>query len=100
MDHKSVIDIADLKEKINLILTHIAVDLGKNQVPLVEGFYWDVSDKDLYSTEKERPEFDVGSLVDDLDFLVSMSSERDQAVSLMLLHVAPILRYLALKVGQ
>lgn len=40
------------------------------------------------------------SLIDDRDFLQTIMADKDCALSLMLLHAYPLLRYIALKVGQ
>lgn len=95
------ISISELKAVVNLILDHIVHDLKIERLQLDEDFYWDITDKKgLYDVAKESPNLDIGSLADDWDFLVKMDKDREQAVSLMLIHVAPLLRYVGEKVGR
>ena len=98
--NKTSIKVEDIKAIVDAILTHIQDDLGINEVELTECFYWEISEKDLYSMDQGQREIVVGSLFDDLEFLTPLLSDRDQAVSLMLLHVAPLLRYIGTKVEQ
>jgi hypothetical protein len=45
-------------------------------------------------------ELDIGQLFDDLEFLLKTLDNEEQAVSLMFVHLAPLLRYVGEKVGQ
>ena len=97
---KKVISIEDLKSIINLILTHITDDLKISHLELTEDCYWEILEKNLYAIDGDRPPNVIGSLSDDWEFLEPLLTDRDQAISLMLAHVAPLLRYIANKVGQ
>lgn len=97
---KVVIKVEELQSIINSILAHIRDDLGISEVELTEDCYWEIPEKALYSVDQDQRELVVGSLFDDLEFLTPLLTDRDQAVSLMLLHVAPLLRYIGTKVGQ
>ena len=99
-DNKALIKIRDLKLIVDAILTHITDDLGKDEIELTRDFYWEIPEDRLYLLEEDPSGFTMGNLLDDLEFLKPLLSDREQAVSLMLSHVAPLLRYIALKVGQ
>jgi hypothetical protein len=93
------IKVDDLRRYVTMILDHIEHDLHITQVPLTQNFYWDVASDALYTCDKEQPVCDIGSLVDDLDFLSKMRNQQE-AVALMLIHAAPLLRYVGEKIGQ
>ena len=93
------INIADLRKIINLIFDHMEHDLCVTSVPIDEDYYWDIPSKELYNVQGDQPAPGIGQLYDDWDFL-SRIKDREQAVSLMLTHVAPLLRYVGEKIGQ
>src|SRR5262249_1488681 len=93
------ISISKLKAAVNLILDHMVDDLKIEHLQLDQDFYWHILDKEhLYSLRDEAPGLGIGSLADDWDFLVKM--DREQAISLMLTHVAPLLRYVGERIGR
>jgi hypothetical protein len=95
------IPIGELRAVVNLILDHIIHDLKIENVQLDEDYYWGMGKEDLYAILNEKPDLTIGSLADDWDFLSKMDKDRrHEAVSLMLIHVAPLLRYVGEKVGQ
>jgi hypothetical protein len=95
-----VVEIEKLREIIESILNHISGDLGIAQVELDEDFYWSVDSSFLYKANEKPSNFDLGSLLDDWDFLSDLPNDKDQAVSLMLTHVAPLLRYVGEKIQR
>jgi len=94
------INISKLRSITNAILLHIENDLGISNVSLDEDYYWIVPPEELYEFKTAPVNLNVGSLCDDLEFVLPVDGDEKMAVSLMLLHVAPLLRYLATKVGQ
>lgn len=94
------IEVQKLRLVAERIFNHIENDLGVRSLPLDNDYYWQIPDAELYSVDKDPPELDIGQLSEDLSFLEDVVSDREQAVSLMFLHLAPLLRYLAIKVGQ
>ena len=100
MAYELKIDVAELRTVINRILDHIEYDLGKREVILKQDAYWDVPDDVRYNFTSDPSGYAVGQLSDDWDFLKSILKDKDQAVSLMLIHVAPILLCLGEEVGQ
>jgi hypothetical protein len=95
-----VVPVGELKTIVNLILDHIVHDLKIETVSIEEDFYWDVDSKGLYDVQTTASELDIGSLIDDWEFLAKVSEDHRQAVALMLIHAAPLLRYIGEKVGQ
>jgi hypothetical protein len=94
------IKLSELRLVINRILDHIEHDLGRESVKLDQDNYWDVADVERYDFTKSPENFGHGQLYDDWEFLSSILKDKDQAVALMLLHVAPLLRYIGEEVGQ
>lgn len=94
------INLTELKSAIDAIFLHMTDGLGLHEIPLSQDYYAEVPEESLYAVGQAIESPSVGSLVDDLRFLNGMSRDKDEAVSLMLMHVAPLLRYIAHKVGQ
>lgn len=94
------INIAELRLVVNRILDHIEHDLGQAHVKLDEDNYWDVSNEERYDFTKTPNSFEHGQLHDDWEFLSSILNDKDQAVTLMLIHVAPLLRRIAEQIGK
>ncbi len=93
------INIADLRKITNLIFDHMEHDLDITSIVIEEDYYWDIPSKELYKVEGDHPSPGIGQLYDDWEFL-SKIRDREQAVSLMMIHVAPLLRYIGEKIGQ
>ena len=100
VNEKNIVKIADIKLIIDSIFEHLTDDLKIDEVELTEEFYQEVPEAVLYSMGENVTGLTVGSLFDDLEFLRPLVSDRSLATSLMLIHVAPLLRYIAMKVGQ
>lgn len=94
------IDLEELRGIVNAIFDHLTKDLGISSVDLTENVYQEVPTSCLYEVGQESVVPDIGSLSDDLEFLLPLLGDRKQAVSLMFTHVAPLLRFIAQKVGQ
>jgi hypothetical protein len=92
--------ISDLKLVINRILDHISNDLGLDSVNIDQDSYWDVADDERYVFSKTPENFGHGQLQDDWQFLSSILRDKDQAVSLMLIHAAPLLRRIGEQIGR
>jgi hypothetical protein len=95
-----VINLAELKSAIDAIFLHMTDVLGIDEVPLNQDYYAEITQETLYAVGLPADTGLIGSLVDDLDFLNQMSKDKYEAVSFMLVHAAPLLRYIAHKVGQ
>jgi len=94
------INITELRLVVNRILDHIERDLGHATVRLSEDNYWDAADEERYDFTKCPKNFEHGQLSDDWEFLSSILRDKDQAVALMLIHAAPLLRRIGEQVGQ
>jgi|SRR3954447_7309424 hypothetical protein len=95
-----VIKISDLRLVICRILDHVEQDLGHGTLKLDQDSYWDVADDERYDFTRIPKNFEHGQLRDDWEFLSSIINDKDQAVSFMLVHVAPLLRRIAEQIGQ
>jgi hypothetical protein len=96
------LDIRQLKTAIDAIFEHIVSDLEIERLPVEDDadYYWEVPWDKLYAVKESSPDLDVGRLADDLEFLKSVSRNKDQAVALMLIHVAPLLRHIGQVIGK
>jgi hypothetical protein len=91
----SNVSIEVLRDVTNRIFDFIERDLKTKSVQLPHDFYWSISDDALYAMDKQPPQLDVGSLVDDLSFVAAASKDPSQAIPLVLMHVAPLLKALS-----
>jgi hypothetical protein len=97
-----VLQVEDLRRVVNLILDHILIDVNVRSVEInsENNLYWEIGEPTRYNMENPNPQSDeVGSLADDWHFLSKVES-REEAVSLLLIHAAPLLRYIGERVGQ
>jgi hypothetical protein len=91
----SNVSIEVLREVTNRIFDFIERDLKTKSVQLPHNYYWSVSDEVLYAMDSQPPQLDVGSLVDDFSFVAAASKDPSQAIPLVLMHIAPLLRALS-----
>lgn len=87
-----------LRRVTNQIFDFIEHELGTNQVRLGRDFYWAIPDKGLYEMANKPDDLEVGSLIDDIEFVASASTDKESAIPLNLLHLAPILKALSVAV--
>lgn len=97
---KHSINIAELRSIINSILSHVENDLQLNEVELTEDYYWAMPDDSIYAILEDAKEPSIGSLCDDMEFIKPMLNDKTRAFPLMLIHVAPLLQYLALNIKK
>lgn len=91
----TIVDVNVLREVTNRIFDFIQRDLELRVVDLPENFYWEIPDDDLYELGAEPKQLECGSLADDADFVRAAYEDQSQAIPLVLMHVAPLLRALA-----
>ena len=96
------IDILLLKKAVNSLLDHIVNDLGRTFVRIEEDqdLYWEIPSSERPGTKDLAPQADVGRLSDDLDFIRTMVRSNYTPPTLMLVHVAPLLKYVGETVGE
>ncbi|MFZ6776006.1 hypothetical protein ACO0LD_04180 [Undibacterium sp. Ji83W] len=97
---KHSINIAELRSIINSILSHVEDDLQLKEVDLTEDYYWAMPDDSLYAVLEDAKPPNIGSLCDDLEFIKPLLHDKTHAFPLMLIHVAPLLEYLALNIKK
>lgn len=93
------IDIEKLRSITNLVFDHIINDLKIKRVELRKDYYWTIETEQLYVTKNDPTELNVGQLYDDWEFLTKIEN-REEAVAYMLIHLAPLLRYIGEEIGQ
>jgi hypothetical protein len=98
----SKIDVRVLKNAVNVILDHLIGDLGIADIEIDEGrdYYWHCPASEVHDMSKKPLGLDVGSLGDDVDFVSMIKRGESGDVSYNLIHVAPLLRYIAEKVKK
>jgi len=96
------IDLIVLKNAVNAVLDHVIKDLGIEKVTIEEkeDFYWSCSPDEIYDTSKEPSEWWTGRLSDDIDFVKLIERGQSGDISYNLVHVAPLLRYVAEKIKR
>jgi len=100
MDSVKEIKLCALRSVINTIFDHIEQDLNINMIDLQHDYYNDLTLNEVFEINDKSPDHVMGQLYDDWEFLEKLLNDREGSVSLMLDHVAPILRYIAYRVGQ
>jgi len=95
------IDVVELRRVVDSIFDHLN-DVGVTKVSIAAGddFYWEVPDDRLHAVRKSQPRLDVGRLTDDWEFLAAILKDKKRALGSMLMHVAPLMRYISAKAGQ
>jgi hypothetical protein len=89
---KGAIDIRVLRELTTRIFSFIENDLKVETITLEHNLYWDIPAEALHELGSQPSQLDVGSLHDDIQFVLSAYRAPDQAVPLTLIHVAPLLK--------
>lgn len=94
------IDLKVLKNAVNAVLDHLIEDkvLERVSIAETEDFYWDYMVPEMYDTTKKPAELSVGRLSDDADFVKLVYRGQSADISYNLVHIAPLLRYLAEKI--
>jgi hypothetical protein len=93
MSSNGKIQIEELRRAVNILLDHLR-DGGIREVELGHDYYWECDAEHLYNVTKNPTDFSIGSLFDDWESVQKLTQGQDEAVVLLLLKVAPLLRYL------
>jgi hypothetical protein len=96
------IDVKRLKIAVNAVLDHLLEDLKLEKVAIEEreDFYWSCPPSKRYETTKKPSEWWTGRLSDDVHFMELIQRGQSADISYSLVHVAPLLRYIAEKVKK
>ena len=96
------IDLEALKSIAVALIDSAARALKTDRIRLEDDkdFYWEVPLELQHGVKNAPPTLDVGRLSDDWDFIKDLANDPDEATPLSLLHLAPILNHLALRVTQ
>ena len=96
------IDLERLRVAMNAIFDHLIDDLKLKtvQIDQKEDFYWHCASSELYEVSRKPADLDIGRLSDDMDFVKLIRRGQSGDVSYLLVHVAPLLRYIAEKVRR
>lgn len=97
------IDIAILKSSLDLVFDHICNDLRIKKLKISEDdrLYWHVDLLKSFDMDQDPDQYLVGDVLDDYEFLRNMTEKAEtssDAPTLMLEHVAGVLRAIAAKV--
>ena len=104
-DDKSYpIKLTDLRTVIGKIFDHIEQDLGIETIDLWDNYYYSLGLDETFkevSTPVDVNEIGIGDLIDDWELLEPRLREgREMAVSLLLIHVTPILNLIAHRISR
>jgi hypothetical protein len=101
MDYAEI-DVRAPKDAVNAVLDHLIDDLGYDKVSIEESsdYYWNCPHSQIHDMSKSPTGLDGGRLSDDLDFVKLVKRGQSADVSYNLVHVAPLLRYIAEKIGK
>jgi hypothetical protein len=94
------IELRVLKNSVNAVLDHLVEDLGLEKVKIAdeEDFYWNCEAPGAYDKSKKPIDLGVGRLSDDVDFMRKIRRGQSADISYNLIHVAPLLLYIAEKI--
>lgn len=95
MDRDNCVKIQMLRQVINNIFNFIENDLKRAEIELPKDFYWTVNDAAMFSMENSPQQLECGSLIDDWEFVRNAYNDPEEALPLILLHIAPLLQTLA-----
>jgi len=93
MSNKNKIDVEELRNAVNVLLDHLR-DEGVHEIELQKDYYWEMDAKKLYDVATDPSDFSIGSLFDDWESVQQLAAGKSEPVVLLLLKVAPLLRYI------
>jgi hypothetical protein len=94
---KSEINLKALKSAVNAVLDHLMEDLAIESVAIEQDkdFYWDCPYPEMHNVSMQPADLTVGQLTDDFDFVKLIHRGQSADISYNLVHIAPLLRYIA-----
>lgn len=94
------IDLVQLREIVNRLLDHAIETRGVKRCELKDNYYWSVPESSLYDVDNKPPQLEVGSLIDDWKFVLSVLDKDKSPVAYQLTEVAPLLQYVGKVLGS
>src|SRR5260370_23575651 len=93
----SEINVKSLKDAVDAVLDHLIEDLGIETIKIDETqeLYWHCPASEIHDVSNTPVGLDIGRLGDDIDFVKLIRRGQSADVSYNLVHVAPLLRYIA-----
>ena len=91
------IDVRQLKAAVDAVLDHLVEDLHLEKISIDKNqdFYWDCPYTQLCDVSKKPTDLDMGRLTDDVDLIRTVRRGGSADGSYNLVHVFPLLRYIA-----
>lgn len=99
MERGDVVSVVELRKCINAVFDHLEANLGLESLQLSEDLYWDISEKEVYDFSRRPEDLVVGSLSDDWELLQAIRRDPENATALSLIHIYPLLRFMATKIS-
>jgi hypothetical protein len=97
-----IVNIPELRRIVDGLLAHVEKVHGP-EFQLEDNYYWDLDGHVMYDIKNKIESVDeIGSLGGDWEFLLNMKENniKEDGPSLMLVHAAPLLRYIGEKIGE
>ena len=88
------INVTALKDLLVRVLRQI--DAGST-ISVDRNYYWSIPEDRVYEMREKPPDFDVGSLWDDLEFVKQALNDPELNSALLLDHIIPLLTYVNAK---
>lgn len=95
---EDLIKISDLRFIFNSILDSIEGQLKIEGVTLKKDYYYSIVDDEKYDMKHDPVNYNIGQLLEDWKFLISIQKDGSLATPLNFIHMAPIIDYLATQV--
>lgn len=89
-----MLELRKLKEAIDRVFDEVFDHLQVEELCLVEDYYFELSQDDRYNIVNNPLCYQLGSLFDDLDFVLAALEDGDSIPPIILIHIAPLLQYL------
>ena len=94
-------DLAELKQVIDLLFEHIMETRGVTSCEIDEDLYWTIRSPGVYDMADDPEKYTLtGSLYDDWEFLSVILEPGRQPLANQLTELAPLLRYLGERLGD
>lgn len=93
------IDVAELQKGINRILDQLRAH-GVEQIPIEQGYYWNIFDDDKFLMDAKPADLGVGDLLYDLRDVESSLDPSYEPPPLLLVALASLLSYVGTRAGD